>query len=60
MHAVSAQPMNADINVTPLLDVLLVLVIIFLASMTARKAMDVQLPLPRVISIPPANTYEVR
>ncbi|MDQ2665720.1 MAG: biopolymer transporter ExbD [Gemmatimonadota bacterium] len=38
--------LNADINVTPFLDVLLVLIITFLASVSARKTMDAQLPLP--------------
>lgn len=38
--------LNADINVTPFLDVLLVLIITFLAATSARKAMDAQLPLP--------------
>jgi len=37
-------PLNGDINVTPFLDVLLVLIITFMAAMTARKAMDAQLP----------------
>jgi biopolymer transport protein ExbD len=37
-------PLNGDINVTPFLDVLLVLIITFMAAMTTRKAMDVQLP----------------
>lgn len=46
MAATRTQGMNADINVTPFLDVLLVLVIIFLASMTARKSMDAQLAVP--------------
>lgn len=36
--------LNADINVTPFLDVLLVLLITFLAAMTARKTLDAQLP----------------
>ena len=39
------RPLNADINVTPFLDVLLVLIITFMAAMTARKAMDVTLPI---------------
>ena len=38
--------MNAEINVTPFLDVLLVLIITFMAALQARKAMEVQLPLP--------------
>jgi len=37
-------PLNGDINVTPFLDVLLVLIITFMAAMTTRKAMEVQLP----------------
>ena len=38
--------LTSDINVTPFLDVLLVLIITFLAAMSARKTMDAQLPLP--------------
>jgi biopolymer transport protein ExbD len=40
----SSRALTSDINVTPFLDVLLVLMITFLASVTARKTMDVQLP----------------
>jgi biopolymer transport protein ExbD len=36
--------LNGDINVTPFLDVLLVLIITFMAAMTTRKTMDAQLP----------------
>lgn len=36
--------LNAEMNVTPFLDVLLVLIIAFMAAMTARKTMDAQLP----------------
>ena len=36
--------LNAEINVTPFLDVLLVLIITFLAAVSARKTMDAQLP----------------
>jgi biopolymer transport protein TolR len=43
---VSHAPLNNEINVTPFLDVLLVLLVIFLASMQARRTMDVQLPVP--------------
>ena len=46
MQSGSTHGMNSEINVTPFLDVLLVLIIIFLASMTARKTMDAQLPTP--------------
>jgi biopolymer transport protein TolR len=38
--------LTSDINVTPFLDVLLVLIITFLAAMSARKTMDAQLPVP--------------
>ena len=42
----ATRSLTSDINVTPFLDVLLVLMITFLASVTARKTMDVQLPVP--------------
>ncbi|MGH7679559.1 MAG: ExbD/TolR family protein, partial [Gemmatimonadaceae bacterium] len=35
-----------EINVTPFLDVLLVLLVIFLASVQARRTLDVSLPVP--------------
>jgi biopolymer transport protein ExbD len=38
--------LNGDINVTPFLDVLLVLIITFMAAMTARMTMDAQLAVP--------------
>jgi biopolymer transport protein TolR len=38
--------LNTDINVTPFLDILLVLIITFLAAVTARKTMDATLPVP--------------
>lgn len=37
---------NSEINVTPFLDILLVLLVTFLASLTARRAIDAQLPVP--------------
>ncbi|MEO7456990.1 MAG: biopolymer transporter ExbD [Gemmatimonadaceae bacterium] len=42
----NARPLTSDINVTPFLDVLLVLIITFLAAVSARKTMDAQLPIP--------------
>ncbi len=38
--------LNAEINVTPFLDVLLVMIVTFLAALDARKTMDVSLPMP--------------
>jgi biopolymer transport protein TolR len=38
--------LSSELNVTPMLDVLLVLLVIFMASVHVRRAMDVQLPVP--------------
>ena len=41
-----AQVLSADLNVTPMLDVLLVMLVIFMASAQARHTMDAVLPPP--------------
>ena len=42
----NARTLSSEINVTPFLDVLLVLIITFLAAVSARRTMDVELPVP--------------
>jgi biopolymer transport protein TolR len=51
----SNKGLETDINVTPMIDVLLVLLIIFMAALPAlRKSIDVQLPDPNP-TVQPAN-----
>ena len=51
----SNKGLENDINVTPMIDVLLVLLIIFMAALPSmRKAIDIQLPDPNP-SVQPAN-----
>src|SRR5437868_3046561 len=52
MSAGGSKGLENDINVTPMIDVLLVLLIIFMAALPSmRKAIDIQLPDPN----PPAQ-----
>jgi biopolymer transport protein ExbD len=56
MSAGGTSGLNNDINVTPMIDVLLVLLIIFMVIVPSqRKAVDVQLPDPTP-SVQPANS----
>jgi biopolymer transport protein TolR len=55
MSAGGGKGLENEINVTPMIDVLLVLLIIFMAALpTMRKAIDIQLPDPNP-SVQPAN-----
>ena len=45
--AAAGAPLTNDINVTPMIDVLLVLLIVFMLAVQARKAIDVQLAVPQ-------------
>ena len=51
----------ADINVTPLVDIMLVLLIIFMltANLIAKQAIEVELPKAAQGSTPPATTLAI-
>lgn len=56
MQASSSKGLENEINVTPMIDVLLVLLIIFMAALPSmRKAIDIQLPDPNPQATPPTN-----
>jgi biopolymer transport protein TolR len=53
MAASGSKGLENEINVTPMIDVLLVLLIIFMAALPSmRKAIDIQLPDPNPQSVP--------
>jgi len=53
MSAGGRRGLENDINVTPMIDVLLVLLIIFMAALPSmRKAIDIQLPDPNPQTVP--------
>src|SRR5512141_325760 len=58
------RPFQAEINITPMIDVLLVLIIVFMVvvSMSQQKGLDTQIPQPaeKTSATPPIRTVVIQ